>query len=57
MTLLEYIKKNNWTMQIIAAKLDYTRTHISKVAHGKAKASLKLKRKIKELSQGLVNLQ
>ncbi len=54
MELKEYLKKNNMNIKEFALKLDYTRSHMSRIVNGRVNPSDKIKRQISKLTEGEV---
>ncbi len=57
MDLREYLFRERISTQEFAQKLEYSRTHLSLIANGKAKPSLRLAKAIEKETDGKVTVQ
>ena len=57
MNLREYLFINRLSVKEFSEKVDYSRTHISGIMHGKLKPSPKLARRIEKETNGEVTIE
>lgn len=57
MKLREYLFHQNLTLTDFSKEIDYSRVHLSKIAHGQRKASRKMARAIEKATNGEVSIK
>jgi len=57
MRLKDFIKKYRWTIQEFAVRAEYSRTFVSRIVNGKAKAGPRTARILSNITRGYVSVE